>query len=141
MTQEVLIGLTQRQYKIADWAIDPMYDYFSEQFREGEMDHMPDLPGLRKGVLEMVLPLDSDVIGDFMYRVTVQFVDMMNEECRGFPATHIQTADGTIIRNIEGERIRREECKEAKADATSARQLGRKIASVAKRHHIEYFVG
>ena len=138
----ISVNLTPKQKEIAEWAIDPMSDYFEEQFESGEMDYMPEMPvirrvtnGLYAGVLE--LPEDADVVSDFLYRILVQFQDMCAAEQRGFVATHIVGVDGIARRNVEGEKKRQEEAAKAKSDALSARGLGRKIRSAAKRRHIK----
>lgn len=145
-TNVALIKLTARQKEIAEWAIDPMGDYFSELLREEEITEMPDLPKVEPRYAHdthylLELPLDPDVIGDLLYRITVQFIDITDEEQRGMVADVIVGEDGVARRNTSGINAALEQAKKARADATSARQLGRKIESVAKQNHIKYFVG
>jgi len=133
----ILISLTPRQKEIAEWAIDPMSDFFEEQFESGEMIYMPEMPFVERDTDHLNIPEDKEVIGDLLYRLLNLFQDICDAERRGFVATHIVGMDGITRRNVEGERKRQEEAAKAKGDATSARQLARKIKAAAKRHHIK----
>jgi hypothetical protein len=133
----ILITLTPRQKEIAEWAIDPMSDYFEEQFESGEMIYMPEMPFIERDTDHLNIPEDAEVIGDLLYRLLNLFQDICDAEQRGFVATHIVNVDGTMRRNTEGEKKRQEEAAKAKSDALSARGLARKIRSAAKRHHIK----
>lgn len=136
----MLIRLTPRQMEIAEWAIDPMDDYFREQFESGEIHYFPQMPTIRKDVDALDIPADGYVIGDLLYRLLYLFQDICNGEQSGFVATHILGEDGVLRRNVEGERKRRGEIVKARGDAASARGLARKIEKLAKSKHIDYVI-
>jgi hypothetical protein len=135
----MLISLTSRQRRIADWAIDPMHDFFSEQLESGETLYMPEMPLIQKDVhghYEDVLeiPEDKEVIGDLLYRLLNLFQDICSDAQDGIVADFM--IDGRIVPNTAGRDAQLKRISEAKKDATSALQLARKIMSAAKRHHI-----
>jgi hypothetical protein len=76
MEQEQLfrIKLTPAEKKWAEWAIDPMLDYFEEQVRLGEMKQMPELPQIEKD--ELLIPANPDVQDDLLYRLQKQAPDV-----------------------------------------------------------------
>lgn len=70
------IRLSAAEFEVADWAIDPMEDYWEEKVRAGEEAIVPALPELnRKGRTMRLFP-ESDVIEDFLYRLEIQYEDM-----------------------------------------------------------------
>jgi hypothetical protein len=125
-----------RQVEIAEWAIDPMHDFFVEQFESGEMLYMPEMPFIRKDSDHLEVPEDEEVIGDLLYRLLNLFQDICNDAQRGIVPDYM-IVDGIAIKNTVAIQKHREQIKKAKGDATSARQLARKIKTAAKYHHIK----
>lgn len=130
------ISLTPRQKEIAEWAIDPMHDFFAEQFESGEMIYMPEMPSIRKDTDHLEVPEDGEVIGDLLYRLLNLFQDICSDAQKGIVPSYIIGVDGIARKNVDQIKKHREEIAEAKSDAISARQLARKIKAAAKKHHI-----
>lgn len=82
---EIKIKMTPAEKRWALWAIDAMPDYFEELVREGEIERVPPLPKVEGNVL--VLPNDSDVLDDFLYRIGEQAPDVCETD-----ATAVQAA-------------------------------------------------
>jgi len=131
----MLIKLTPRQRGIAEWAIDPMEDYFKEQFESGEMIYMPEMPSIRKDTDIFELPEDKEIVGDLLYRLENLFQDICNDALTGLVADYIvvggKSTPNVVAKNAQVKRIRK-----ARGDATSARQLARKIRAASSRRAI-----
>ena len=82
---EIKIKMTPAEKKWALWAIDAMPDYFQDLVREGEIERMPPLPKVEGNFL--ILPNDSDVLDDFLYRIGEQAPDVCETD-----ATAVQAA-------------------------------------------------
>ena len=132
----MLINLTPRQKEIAEWAIDPMHDFFVEQFESGEMIYMPEMPSIRKDSDTLEIPEDGEVIGDLIYRLLDMFQDICDDAQKGIVPSYIVGTDGIARKNVDQIKKHREEIAKAKGDATSARQLARKIKTAAKRNRV-----
>lgn len=77
--------MTALQTDLAEWAIDPMENYFAVLVEDGRLEVMPELPrlvghhgqmsgGFRAATL--VLPRDREVIKDLLYRLEEQLPDV-----------------------------------------------------------------
>jgi hypothetical protein len=72
------VKMTPKQREWAEWAIDPMEDYWEELVRDGSETHIPPLPEVEGNILK--LPKNQDVIEDFLYRLEDQAQDMSYSE-------------------------------------------------------------
>jgi len=86
-----VVRLTAAELELADWAIDPMGDYWVEQVEEGVVEREPELLPSVEGS-DLLLPMDLDVIEDFLYRLEEQAIDMANDEARGRPGDMYKNA-------------------------------------------------
>ena len=80
----IAIQLSPKQKECAEWAIEPMDDYWQEQIREGEVTNteVPYLPVVIRNMLAFNtndLETDAHIVWDMMYRVGTQWTDMAAE--------------------------------------------------------------
>ena len=95
---EIKIKMTQAEKEWALWAIDAMPDYFEELVREGEIERMPPLPKVEGNVL--ILPNDSDVLDDFLYRIREQAPDVCETDATALQAAARRRTPLKLARKI-----------------------------------------
>ena len=85
LKKAIKIKITSAEKKWALWAIEAMPDYFQDLVRDGEIERVPPLPKVEGNFL--ILPNDSDVLDDFLYRIGEQAPDVCETD-----ATPVQAA-------------------------------------------------
>lgn len=78
---ELRIHLTVAQAAAAEWALEPMEDYFAGLVEDGELAEVPPLPRVEGRVL--IFTPDPDVVEDLRYRLTEQLPDMAEGRMAG----------------------------------------------------------
>ena len=86
-----VVRLTAAELELADWAIDPMGDYW-EDVQNSDLNEAPpeDLP--RTEGNDLIIPADVRVIEDFLYRVEIHAVDLANKQFPKKDTASIRTA-------------------------------------------------
>ena len=71
---EYRVQLTPAEKKWAEWALDPMEDYFQDLLKEGTIKQLPALPRIEG--MALVIPTGPDVQADLLYRLREQAPDV-----------------------------------------------------------------
>lgn len=68
------VPMTAAEAKVAEWAVDPMEDYWAMAVEEQDGVVMPPMPRVERAVLH--LPDHDGVVADLLYRLEEQLPDM-----------------------------------------------------------------